>query len=174
MEARSFNAFRMTYAVQLSIPALLILATVLLLWAVWPVTVLELRAGPGGPLLKSIPVSTGERVVYSYVHSIQRTRIDETLEVGRDGHMIVREALYDMTGYGLPSDILDGEFSIDPETKKFHITNMSRDIPEWRARIGTMSETSLEVRGEVIRLDTVAPPMTSLVIGPATRSRFSW
>ncbi len=161
----------MARSAQLALPALLILATGLLLWALWPVTVLEIRSGPGGPLLKSIPVSTGERVVYSYIHSIQTTRVDEMLDVGRDGHMIVRETLYDMAGVGLPSDVPDGDFSIDPVTKKFHITNMNRDIPEWRVRVGTISAQTLEVDGEAFRLDSLAPPMSLLVIGPATQPR---
>src|SRR5512133_518899 len=118
LEGRPFAALRMTGSAgmtgraHLALPAFLILATALLIWALWPVTVLEFRSGPEGLLLKSIPVSTGERVVYSYVHSIQKTRVDETLEVGRDGHMIVRGAVYDMTGVGLPSDDFDGDFSI--------------------------------------------------------------
>ncbi len=118
-------------------------------------------------------MSTGDRVVYSYIHSIQKTRVDEMLEVGTGGHMIVRETLYDMAGVGLPSDVPDGDFSIDPVTKKFHITNMNRDIPEWRVRVGTIAEQTLEVNGNEFRLDSLAPPMTLLVIGPASRPRLT-
>ncbi len=137
----------------------------------WPATFLEIRAGEGGKLLKAIPVTRGERVTYSYVHSVMKTRVDEVLEVAAGDHLVVRETLYDMFGAGLPSDVPDGIVSIDAATGKFRISQMSRDLPIMRVRVGFVAQQTLEVGAEMIRLDSLAPPTSLLVVGAATRPR---
>jgi hypothetical protein len=148
-------------------------AAILLAWLLWPVTVLEIRQGEDGPLLKEIPVTSGERITYTYVHSIQKRPVDEIMEVGSNDHLVLRETAYDMYGVGLPSDVLDGTPYTDPKDGRFHILNMSRDIPVWLVRVGFVSEQTLEVRGETFRLDSLAPPMTLLEIGVASRARLA-
>ncbi len=148
-------------------------AGLILAWAAWPVTVLEIRAGTEERLVKSLPVDAGERIVYTYRHSIQTTLVDEILEVAPGGRLVVRETLYDMTGVGLPSDVPDGEVSIDPATNRFRISNMSRDLSPWRVRVGYVSEQTLRVRDLVFRLDSLAPPPTLLVVRPVEGPRIA-
>ena len=74
-----------------------------------------------------------------------------------------------MTGAGLPSDVLDGDFTIDPTTGKLKIINMSRDIPEWHARVAFTAQQTLEVGGEKFRFDSLATPTSLLIIGVTNR-----
>jgi hypothetical protein len=147
------------------------LVLVLAAWALWPVTVLELRAGPEGRLVKAIPVATGDRIVYGFTHSVQKSRVVEVLEVAPGNHLVVRETIYEDTGAGLPSDLPDGQFSMGADGK-FHITGMSRDIPVWRVRVAFTAQQTLEVGAESFRLDSLAPPTTVLTVGAVTRPRF--
>lgn len=150
---------------------LLAVVTAALLWVVWPTTVLEIRAGPEDVLVKTIPVSSGELITYSYVHSVQKTPVDEIIEVSAGGHLVVRETVYDMYGAGLPSDILGGDFSIDVENGKFRISNMSRDMLSWPVRVTFTPGQTLEVRGEKLPLSSLAPPTNRLVISVNTIPR---
>ncbi len=140
-------------------------------WALWPTSTLDIRAGREERLVKSIPVTIGERITYSYLHSVQKKPIDEVLEIAPNDHLVVRETTYEMTGAGLPSDVLDGDFVIDPATGKWKIINMSRDIPEWHVRVAFTAQQTLEVSGEKFRLDSLATPTTLLVVGIANHPR---
>jgi len=142
-------------------------------WALQPVDVLEIRTGPEGQLVKSVPVVPGDKITYSYVHSIQKRPVVEIMEVASNRHLVVREAVYDMVGVGLPSDVPDGTLFLDEATGKFHIVGMSRDIPVWRVRVAFTAEQTLELPGEKFTLDSLAAPLTLLEISVVQRPRFS-
>jgi hypothetical protein len=152
------------------IAALALALAGLLAWSLWPVTVLEIREGDGGRLLRQTPVDLGEMITYSYRHSVQKTRVDEVLEVASD-HLVVRATIFDVYGAGLPSDIPDGDTSIDPETGKFRILNMSRVMASWLVRVAFTAEQTLEIGGTELRLDSLASPTTLLVVDVASRPR---
>jgi hypothetical protein len=153
-----------------AIAALALALAGFLAWSMWPTTVLEIREGDGGRLLRQVPVEPGEMITYSYRHSVQKTRVDEMLEVASD-HLVVRATIFDVYGAGLPSDIPDGDPSIDPETGKFRILNMSRVLPSWPVRVAFTAEQTLEIGGTEFRLDSLASPTTLLVIDVASPPR---
>jgi hypothetical protein len=155
----------------LLIPLALLALAALAAWALWPTPTLDIRTGQGERLVKSIPVATGERITYTYFHSVQKKPIDEVLEIVANGHLVVRETTYEMTGAGLPSDVLDGDFIIDPATGKWKIINMSRDIPEWHVRVAFTAQQTLEVGGDKFRLDSLATPTSLLIVGVANHPR---
>ncbi len=142
-------------------------------WAFWPVAHLEIRVGQDGPVVKNLPISPGERIVYTYRHSVQLTRVVEILEAAPNGHLVVRETVYDMFGVGLPSDVPDGNLTLDTVNGKFRITDMDRDIPVLLVRVAFTAEQTLEVRGEQFRLDSLAAPTTLLRMEVVTRPRVS-
>ncbi len=154
-----------------SVPALVV--ALLLVWASWPTTTLEIRAGTGGPLLKTFPVTPGERITYRYIHSVERTPVDEIMEVAPNDHLVVRETVYQDFGAGLPGESheIDGNFSLDAADGRFTISGMSRDIPLWEVRVAFTAQQTLEVRGKAMRLDSLAPPTSLLVIDIVTRPR---
>lgn len=143
-----------------------------LAWALWPTTTLEIRDGASGQLLERISVQTGDMITYSYKHSVQKTRVDEILEVAPD-HLVVRATIFDIYGAGLPSDLPDGDASIDPATGKFRITNMSRVILDWPVRVAYTAEQTLEVHGKTMRLDSLAPPTALLIIDVSNQPRLA-
>src|SRR5450756_747098 len=142
----------------LLIPAVTLALAAVAPWAFWPTSVLEIHAGQEERLVKAMLVTPGERITYTYLHSVQKKPVEEVLEIASNGHLVVRETTYEMTGAGLPSDVLDGDFTIDPTTGKWKIINMSRDIPEWHARVAFTAQQTLEVGGEKFRFDSLATP----------------
>lgn len=156
----------------LGIPVVLASAA-LLVWSVSPTSTLQIRIGEEGQLVRAIPVAPGERITYRYLHSVQKAWVDEVMEVTPNGHLVVRETAYDMYGAGLPSDLPDGAFVFDTANNRFRIVDMSRDLPVWRVRVAFTAEQTLEVRGERIRLDSLASPTTLLVIDVGSRPRIA-
>ena len=112
-------------------------------------------------------------MTYTYVHSIQKRPVDEILEMAPNGHLVVRETDYDMLGVGLPSDVLDGDYVFDKEHERFRIVNMSRDIPVMRVWVASTISQTLQVEGEKFKLDSLAKPLTLLVIDIASRPRIA-
>ncbi|MGE5617688.1 MAG: DUF1850 domain-containing protein [Sphingomonadaceae bacterium] len=149
--------------------ALAVVAVVV--WLFWPTMALEIHRGEGGPVVKTMRVNPGDRFTYTYLHSVQKRPVEEILEVTSDGRLVVRETAYDMLGVGLPSDVLDGDFVFDDENDKFRIVNMARDLPVMRVRVAFTAEQTLKVGSEEFRLDSLATPMTLLVIEAASRPR---
>ena len=121
-------------------------------------------------MLDTVPVGLGDIITYSYRHSVEKTRVDEMMEVASD-HFVVRSTVYDMTGAGLPSDLLGGDLSIDAATGKFRIDNMTLDMPDWRVRVAFTAEQTVEIHGREFRLDSLAPPATLLVLDVTSRPR---
>lgn len=136
-------------------------------------SVLEIRVGENGPVAKTLQVTPGERITYSYLHSVEKSRIDEVLEVAPSRHLVVQETLFEAAGRGIPGDIPDGDFSIDPVTHRFRISNLNRDMPSWPVRVAFTAQQTLEVGGEKFRLDSLAPPTTLLTMAVVTHPRLS-
>jgi len=164
---------RARLATPLTIGLSILAVAALAAWAFWPASYLEIRLGQDGPVVKSLPISAGERIVYTYRHSVQLRPVVEILEAAPNGHLVVRETVYDMFGVGLPSDLPDGELTLDSVNGKFRITGMNRDIPVLLVRVAFTAEQTLEVRGEQFRLDSLAAPTTLLRVEMVTRPRIS-
>jgi hypothetical protein len=160
------------FPIKLPLIVLLVAAAVTMLtWMLWPITVLEIRVGENGPVAKSLPVTAGERLTYRYQHSVEKGWIDEILEIAPNGHLVVRETLYDAAGRGIPSDNPDGDFSVDPVTHRLRVSNMNRDIPSWPVRVAFTAQQTVQIGDETFRLDSLAPPTTLLTVSVVTHSR---
>jgi len=146
----------------------------LLTWALWPVTVLEIRVGRSRPVVKSLQVTPGERITYRYLHSVEKSWINEIMEVAPNRRLVVRETLFDVTGRGEPSNISDSDFSMDPITHRFRISNMNRSIPSWAVRVAFTAQQTVQVGDESFRLDSLAPPTTLLTVTVVSRTRLGF
>ena len=143
-----------------------------LTWAFWPIWVLEIRGGWDDQPIKIVPVAIGDRITYSYLHSVQKTPVDEVIEISAGGHLTVREAVYGMFGAGLPSDLPDGTFSVDEAQGKFHISNMSRELPTpWRIRVAFTPGQTIEIHGEKLNLASLVSPTKELAVDVVRRPR---
>ncbi len=148
-------------------------ATALLIWSLQPTATLEIRAGEEGQLVKAVPVEAGERITYTFVHSVHRTPVTETLEVGADGHLRLREVEFDTTGAGVLPEELGGTFLVDEQEGKFRVVDLSLDVSPWRMRVAVAQQQSLVIRGETISINSLAPPQTRLAISVASRPRLA-
>ena len=139
-------------------PALLALALFALLWhGTRPCIAVYAESG----LLASCPADTVTEFSTRFIHSVQKTPVEEFFSVNntRDG-FVLRKTRYRSFGVGLP--FLGTEGTFRQEGDDFVMDDMNRPMPEIRLRPGVSTELALHLAGEAIPL-CERVPLGSLV-----------
>lgn len=129
----------------------------------WPVRVPTLELYDSrGVKLASLPLPDGT-FVHSYIHSINRTRVDEYLRV--DGHQFVLyELQYDSYGVGMPSGAEDG-FRL--ENGRF-VLAMHREFSRIDVWISPVPGHGVVIGGELRPFTEWAPREQLLTLRPGS------
>lgn len=147
-----------------------VLTTALLLAGGWfllrPCLFIKTPAG----LLAVIPAMPGMEFSTRFIHSVQKTPVEEFFAVneGRNG-FILRMTRYQSFGVGLPFLAEEGTFREDGNF--FVVEDMKRRFSRLDFRPGVKTELTLTVGGEVYRLYELVPPgaLVSVYIAPYYR-----
>ena len=147
-----------------------VLTTALLLAGGWfflrPCLFIKAPAG----LLAVIPVTPGMEFSTRFIHSVQKTPVEEFFVVNesRNG-FILRATRYQSFGVGFPFLTEEGAFRA--EGNFFIVEDMKRRFSRLDFRPGVGTELTLTVGGEVYRLYELAPPgaLVSVYIAPYYR-----
>ncbi len=114
-----------------------------------------------GVLLASCSAEAGTELSTRFIHSVQKTPVEEFFEVNdtRDG-FILKKTRYRSFGVGLP--FLDSDGTFRREGDSFVMDDMDRHLPEISLRPGVSTELTLSLPDETVLLyDRV--PLGSLV-----------
>jgi hypothetical protein len=133
---------------------------VFLLWPMVPVLeIMDLRSG--GTVFCA-RARTGEEVVLSFVHSVNRRPVYDTLRIESD-HLVIVRSRFDSFGAGMPDvSTQDGTLSIAEDGWLEWVVN--RPVPEVTVRVGRVADHTLQVRGRDIRLSDLAEPGSALTL----------
>jgi len=134
----------------------------LLLWPFIPA--LEIVDGRDGYIAFCAGVRPGEEFVLSYVHSVNKRPVYDTLRAEAD-HLVIVGSRFDSFGAGMPeASTQDGTLTVSKESLLEWSVN--RAVPDITVRVGWVAEHTLHVKGREIRLaDLVEPgkPLTMRV-----------
>jgi len=129
---------------------LLVLTIALLLWGLWPIKTLVLNDGEGHPLM-FIPVEEGQEMVYTSIHSVSNTPLEETLVVVDGGFEAVKVRFKDQSGAGLPEYTYnDSDFYT--EDGWLVIEGFNRSYESLSFRVNQLYDNRLKVNGSQILL----------------------
>ncbi len=105
----------------------------------------------GDELLAAAPAKAGTTFSVRFIHSVQRTPVEELFAVNEaaDG-FILRATRYESFGVGLPFLASDGVFR--REGDRFVMDGMERPIPRLDLRPGVSTELTLCLAGEAVPL----------------------
>ena len=105
----------------------------------------------GDALLAEAPAAPGAEFSVRFIHSVQRTPVEEFFAVNEaaDG-FILRATRYESFGVGLPFLTSDGTFR--REGDRFVMDGMERPVPRLDLRPGVSTELTLFLAGEAIPL----------------------
>jgi hypothetical protein len=127
----------------------------------WPwASVLEITATGTGLGLWCTPVQVGEEFVLSFIHSVNRRPVYDTLRAQSDSIVIVKSR-FDAFGAGMPeSSTEEGTLALLPDGWLEWTVN--RRVPEIILRVGRVANHTLMFRGREIRLADLAEPGSAL------------
>lgn len=125
----------------LLVPAVLL--TVLLWWGSVP----RLFVQGETELIACVPARQGANVNISFIHSVQKTPVEEYLVVSDDlSELVLRSTRYHSFGVGLPFMASDGNFYQDGND--FVMDNMERHFSSLSLRTGVGTKLTVTIDGE--------------------------
>ena len=131
-----------------------------LLWPLFPV--LEIVDGRGGRVVFCARVQPGEEFVLSFVHSVNRRPVYDTLRVEAD-HLVIAKSRFDTFGAGMPeASTRDGKLIVAEDGWLEWTVN--RPTPEITVRVGRVADHTLHYKGRDIRLSDLAEPGSALTL----------
>ena len=115
---------------------------------------LRVESPERGKILLDLPVQPGDRFYIHYIHSSDKTPIQDIFEVGEKGEMILIEENYLWYGAGLECMNWEGA-SVTMENKKTRV-HLKRHFPYLHLRVGRIANHSLHLNGKTIPLREIA------------------
>lgn len=119
-------------------------------------------------LIAMKPAYGGLPVNIRFIHSVQKTPVEEYLLVGEDvSDLVLQSTRYHSFGVGLPFMADDGSFR--QEGNDFVMDNMNRHFPSLSLRTGVGTMLTLTVDGDIYRLYELFPPgyRVDVLVAPA-------
>lgn len=113
---------------------------------------LFIRDMSGNILVK--PLIGEAKLKISYIHSVQKTPVEEYLKIKPFDDIELYETRYQSFGVGLPFLESEGDFYQDGD---FYVMDMEREFNDLALRIGKGTNLTIEVDGEVFPLYKTLP-----------------
>jgi hypothetical protein len=131
-----------------------------LLWPLFPA--FEIVDGRGGRVVFCAPVQPGEEFVLSFVHSVNRRPVYDTVRVEAD-HLVIAKSRFDAFGAGMPeASTQDGTLTVAKDGWLEWTVN--RPTPEITVRVGRVADHTVHYKGRDIRLSDLAEPGSALTL----------
>jgi hypothetical protein len=133
--------------------------------------VLEIVNVNRGQMVLCADMEDGEEFVLSFIHSVNKRPVYETLRAARD-HLVIVKSRFDAFGAGMPeSSTEEGTLRVAEDGWLEWTTN--RSVPEVVVRVGRVAEHALHLKGRSVPLKDVAEPGSPLSMQIHQRSRYA-
>jgi hypothetical protein len=107
-------------------------------------------------------MQSGEEFTISFIHSVNRRPVYDTLRVEGD-HLVIVRSRYDSFGAGMPESST-GEGTLSIAKDGWLVWTVNRPVPEVTVRVGWTAEHMLHIRDRKIRLAELAEPGSALTL----------
>jgi hypothetical protein len=123
----------------------------------WPfILAFEIVDDRSGVIAFCTWVQPGEEFVLSFVHSVNKRPVYDTLRAEGD-HLVIVKSRFDAFGAGMPDASTDeGTLIVAPDGWLEWTVN--RPVPEITVRVGRVAEHTLHLKGREFRLADLAEP----------------
>jgi len=124
-----------------------------------------------GKIVLCAAMADGEEFLLSFVHSVNKRPVYDTLRAARD-HLVIVKSRFDAFGAGMPeASTEEGTLRVTEDGWLEWTTN--RPVPEVVVRVGRVAEHTLRLKGRSIPLKDLAEPGTPLSMRIHQRSRYA-
>jgi hypothetical protein len=129
----------------------------------WPfIPVLEVVDLGTGHVFVCARVQPGEEFVISFVHSVNRRPVYDTLRVEND-HLVIVRSRFDAFGAGMP-EASTAEGTLSVASDGWLEWTVNRHVPDVTVRVGRVADHTLHLKGREIRLSDLAEPGSALTL----------
>lgn len=129
-----------------------------LVWPLFPL--LEIIDGQSGRVLFCARAQPGEELVLSFVHSVNRRPVYDTLRVEAD-HLVIVRSRFDSFGAGMPeASTQDGTLTVAEDG--WLEWTVDRPTPEITVRVGRVADHTVHYKGREVHLSDLAGPGSAL------------
>ena len=129
----------------------------------WPLfSVLQIVTSADGGVVFCARVRSGEEFVLSFVHSVNRRPVYDTLRV-EDDHLVIVKSRFDSFGAGMP-EASTQEGSLTVAEDGWLEWTVNRPTPEVTVRVGRVADHTLLCREKTVRLSDLAEPGSALTL----------
>ena len=129
----------------------------------WPLlSMLEIVDGRVGAVVFCARVDPGEEFILSFVHSVNRRPVYDTLRVESD-HLVIVKSRFDSFGAGMP-DMTTPEGTLTVVENGWLEWTVNRPTPEITVRVGRVADHTVHCKGRVIHLSDLAEPGSALTL----------
>jgi len=133
--------------------------------------VLEIVNVNSRQMVLCVDMADGEEFVLSFIHSVNKRPVYDTLRTARD-HLVIVKSRFDAFGAGMPeSSTEEGTLRVAEDGWLEWTTN--RSVPEVVVRVGRVAEHTLHLKGRSVPLKDVAEPGSPLSMQIQQRSRYA-
>lgn len=148
-----------------------LLAAALAVWLLYPRhLVLEIVEAPSERMVLCAGMAAGEEFVLSFIHSVNRRPVHDTLRADR-GHLTIVKSRFDSFGAGMPeSSTEQGTLRVAEDGWLEWTTN--RALPEVTIRVGRVAGHTLRLKDRALPLRELAEPGAALTLRTRVRSPF--
>jgi hypothetical protein len=130
-------------------------------FSVWPFfLVIEVSDGRTGRISFCDRVQPGEEFVISFVHSVNRRPVYDTLRA-EGGHLVIVKSRFDAFGAGMP-EASTSEGTLAVAADGWLEWTVNRPVPELTVRVGRVADHILHLKSREIRLADLSEPGTAL------------
>ena len=129
----------------------------------WPfISLLEIVDAGSGRIVFCSRVKPGEEFVLSFVHSVNRRPVYDTLRTEAD-HLVIVKSRFDSFGAGMPeSSTSEGTLTVASDGWLEWVVN--RPVPDVTVRVGRVANHTLHLKGREIRLSNLSEPGGALTV----------
>lgn len=133
--------------------------------------VLELVNGNTGRAVLCADMAEGEEFVLSFIHSVNKRPVYDTLRAAR-GRLVIVKSRFDAFGAGMPeSSTEEGTLRVAEDGWLEWTTN--RAVPEAVVRVGRVAEHRLHLKGRIVPLTDLAEPGAPISLRVHQSSRYT-
>ena len=132
---------------------------------------LEIVNANTGQVVLCADMAEGEEFVLSFVHSVNKRPVYDTLRVARD-HLVIVKSRFDAFGAGMPETSTEqGSFRVAADG--WLEWTINRPLPEVIVRVGRVANHTLHLKSRETRLAALAEPGTPLALRVQNRSIYA-
>jgi hypothetical protein len=126
------------------------------------ITALEISDFKTQRKLLLVCMKSGEEFTISFIHSVNKRPVFDTLRVEND-HLVIVRSRYDSFGAGMPESST-GEGTLAVAKDGWLEWTVNRPVPDVTVRVGWTAEHTLHIRDRKIRLAELAKPGSAVTI----------